>query len=117
MLICPSRYAALGKSGVAEKLAMSSDLTAARALSDQEIKDAIDELNRSTQAITRHTEALKQQQEALGRLVDSGRESNKERVAIQEGRARKWEAERSNLALEVFPTTYRVFSQVSHPDL
>ncbi|KAH6635925.1 hypothetical protein F5144DRAFT_160823 [Chaetomium tenue] len=107
-----NQYAALGKSGVAEKLAMSSDLTAARVLSDQEIKDAIDELNRSTQAITRHTEALKQQQEALGRLVDAGRESNKERVAIQEGRARKWEAERSNLASEADELTQSLGSRI-----
>lgn len=92
---------------MAEKLAMSSDLTAARVLSDQEMKDAIDELKRSTQAITRHTEALKQQQEALGRLVDTNRESNKARVTIQEGRLQKWEAERSSLTVEVCPTKSR----------
>ncbi|KAK3295335.1 uncharacterized protein B0H64DRAFT_441756 [Chaetomium fimeti] len=95
-----NQYAALGESGLAEKLAISSDLTAARVLSDQEIKDAIEELNRSTQAITRHTETLRQQQEALGRLVDAGCVSNKERVAVEEGRTGKWQAERSNLALE-----------------
>jgi prefoldin subunit 5 len=95
-----NQYAALKESGLAEKLAMSSDLAAARVLSDQEIKDAIEELNRSTQAITRHTDALRQQQEALGRLVDAGRESSKERVAVQEARTRKWQAERSNLASE-----------------
>jgi predicted nucleic acid-binding Zn-ribbon protein len=83
---------------------MSSDLSAARVLRDQEIKDAIQELNRSTQAITRQTEALKQQQEALGRLVDDNRESNEERVAVEAGQARRWRAERRDLALGVCPT-------------
>ena len=106
---------------MAEKLAMSSDLTAARVLSDQEMKDAIDELKRSTQAITRHTEALQQQQEALDRLVDANRENNKERVTIQEGRVQKWEAERNTLTLEVRPTKFSLPDlsgfQVRHTDL
>jgi hypothetical protein len=91
---------------MAEKLAMSSDLSAARVLSDQEMKDAIDELKRSTQAISRHTEALKQQQEALGRLVDANRENNKARVTVEEGQVQKWEAERNSLTLEVCPTKF-----------
>lgn len=76
---------------------MSSDLTATHILSDQEIKDAIQELNRSTQAITRHTETLKQQQEALDRLVDARLNSREDRIAIEAGQARKWQAGRSDL--------------------
>jgi hypothetical protein len=80
---------------------MSSDLTAAHILSDQEIKDAIRELNRSTQAITRHTELLKQQQEALNRLVESRLHTREERAATEAGQARKWHAGRSDLASRV----------------
>ncbi len=97
----PIRYAALEESGLADRLAVSSDLTAARVLSDQEIRDAIEELNRSTQAITHHTETLKLQQEALGRLVDAARQSGEERAAMEAGQARKWQAERRNLASSV----------------
>lgn len=92
------RYAALEEAGLAERLAMSSDLTTARVLSDQEIKEAIEELNRSTNAITRHTETLKQQQDALHRLLHADRQSADERAAIDAGRARKWEAQRRGLA-------------------
>lgn len=80
---------------------MSSDLTAARVLSDQEIRDAIEELNRSTQAITHHTETLKLQQEALGRLVDAAHQSSEERGAMEAGQARKWHAQRRDLASSV----------------
>ncbi|KAL2134661.1 hypothetical protein VTI74DRAFT_11239 [Chaetomium olivicolor] len=93
-----NQYVALEESGLAEGLAMSSDLAAARVLSDQEIKDAIEELNRSTQAITRHTETLKQQQEALDRLMNAGRHGTDQRAVIEAGHGRKWEAQRRDLA-------------------
>ncbi|KAK4238988.1 hypothetical protein C8A03DRAFT_14622 [Achaetomium macrosporum] len=107
-----SQYAALEESGRAEKLAMSSDLTTARVLSDQEIKDAIKELNRSTQAVTRHTETLKQQQQALDRLVNANRQSAEERVAIEEGQTRKWEAQRKDLAFSVYDLAESLSSRV-----
>lgn len=80
---------------------MSSDLTTARVLSDHEIKDAIEELNRSTQAITNHTETLKLQQEALDRLVTAARQSNEESAAITAGQAQKWQVQRGDLASRV----------------
>jgi hypothetical protein len=80
---------------------MSSDLTAARVVSDHEIKDAIEELNRSTQAINHHTETLKLQQEALDRLVTATRQSKEERADITAGQARKWQAQRRDLASKV----------------
>ncbi|KXX76079.1 hypothetical protein MMYC01_204165 [Madurella mycetomatis] len=92
------QYAALEESGLADKLAMSSDLTAARVLSNQDVKDAIEELNRSTQAITRQTDTLKQQQEALHRLVKGGHQGSEERAVLETGQTRKWEAQRSELA-------------------
>ena len=70
-------------------------------LSDQELKDAIEELNRSTQAITRHTELLEQQQEALGRLLGSSSQSSEGRAALEAGHARKRETQRSDLAFAV----------------
>jgi uncharacterized protein YciI len=89
---------------------MSSDLTAARVLSDQEIRDAIEELNRSTQAIVRHTETLKNQQEALGRLVEAGRQNDEERTGLEERQARNWQAQRRNLATDVCTTRQAPFS-------
>lgn len=77
---------------------MSADLTASRVLSDQELRDAVEELNQSTQAITRHTETLKQQQEALTRLTDTSRQAAQEQAAAKSLHARKGEAQRRNLA-------------------
>ncbi|KAK3302676.1 uncharacterized protein B0T15DRAFT_487707 [Chaetomium strumarium] len=107
-----SQYAVLEESGRAEKLAMSSDLTTARVLSDHEIKDAIDELNRSTQAIRRHTETLKQQQQALGRLVNANRQGAEERLALEEGQTRKWEAQCKDLAFRADDLTESLHSRV-----
>jgi hypothetical protein len=63
------RYSALEKSGKADQLGASVDLATVQAFNDQEIKDAILELNRSTDAINKQTETLKHQQDALARLV------------------------------------------------
>lgn len=80
---------------------MSSDLSVARAPSDQEFRSAIAELNRSTQAITRHTETLRQQQEALDRLVTGSHSSAQDRTALEAARARKWNAQRADLKSDV----------------
>ncbi|KAK4098969.1 hypothetical protein N658DRAFT_202422 [Parathielavia hyrcaniae] len=93
-----NQYAALEHAGLAERLAASSDLSAARVLSEREVKEAIEELTRSTQAIARHAETLKQQHQALDRLVDDNRKSKQERAALQESQARKWQAQRRDLA-------------------
>lgn len=92
---------------------MSSDHTATPVLSDQEIRDAIQELNRSTQAITRHTETLQQQQEALGRFVTATRQSNEERAAVEAERARKWQGARKDMALCVC-TVWTVLSTITY---
>jgi hypothetical protein len=96
-----TRYAALEEAGLAERLALSSDLTTTRVLSDHEIKDAIEELNRSTQAITHHAQTLKLQQQALDSLTTATRQSNEERMAITAGQATKWQAQRRDLASTV----------------
>ncbi|KAK4187523.1 hypothetical protein QBC35DRAFT_384633 [Podospora australis] len=94
-------YAALEKSGEAERLASSSDLNTVQALSDQEIRGAIEELNRSTQAITKQTETLKQQREALDRLVSNDRQGRQERVVFETEQSGRWESQRRNLTLAV----------------
>ncbi|KAK4244785.1 hypothetical protein C7999DRAFT_43609 [Corynascus novoguineensis] len=108
-----NQYAALEQSGLAENLAISSDLTATCLLGDQEIKDAIEELHRSTQAITRHSESLRQQQEILGRLVSADRESSRERIAIEAERGRAWQSERRDLVLNADELLQSLNSRVS----
>ncbi|KAK3984196.1 hypothetical protein QBC44DRAFT_22401 [Cladorrhinum sp. PSN332] len=96
-----SQYVALEQSGITEKLASSADLTTTQALSDHDIRDAIDQLNRSTQAITKQTETLKQQQEALDRLVSGDRRARQERALFESEQKRKWDSRRVHLASQV----------------
>lgn len=104
-----NQYAALEESGLAERLAMSSHRTDARVLSDHEIQNAIHELNRSTQAITRHTETLKQQRDAFERLADGARQAREERAVVEAGSSQKWEGQRRHLASAVCTRPDRVF--------
>ncbi|KAL2270533.1 hypothetical protein VTJ83DRAFT_2717 [Remersonia thermophila] len=90
------QYAVLEESGMAERLA-ASDLTATCPLSSDEVRNAIAELNRSTQAITKQTETLHQQAEALGRIADANRRSREERAALEAGQAGRRHRERESL--------------------
>ncbi|KAL2158866.1 hypothetical protein VTH06DRAFT_4058 [Thermothelomyces fergusii] len=108
-----SQYAALEQSGLADKLTQSPDLTASCLLSDQEITGAIEELHRSTQSTIHHTEALRQQQEALGCLVNAGRENLKERIAVEAERAQAWQSERNDLALHTDELLQSLLSRIS----
>ncbi|KAB5517503.1 hypothetical protein GE09DRAFT_566794 [Coniochaeta sp. 2T2.1] len=66
------QYAALEMSGKADQLAASLDAATAPLFHDEDIKAAIQELNRSTDAIGKQTETLKHQQDALARLIKNG---------------------------------------------
>ncbi|KAB5523125.1 hypothetical protein GE09DRAFT_492227 [Coniochaeta sp. 2T2.1] len=66
------QYAALERSGKADQLAASLDVATAPLFHEEEIKAAIQELNRSTDAIGKQTETLKHQQDALTRLIKNG---------------------------------------------
>ncbi|KAK4223638.1 hypothetical protein QBC38DRAFT_44142 [Podospora fimiseda] len=96
-----SQYVALEQSGITEKLASSAHLSTTQALSDHDIRDAIDQLNRSTQAITKQTETLKQQHEALDRLVSGDRRARQERAIFESEQKRKWDSRRLHLATQV----------------
>jgi hypothetical protein len=77
------RYSALEKSAKADQLAASTDLATVQSFSDQELRDAIKELNRSTDTIAKQTETLKQQQEALTRLLKGKAKDAERRSALE----------------------------------
>lgn len=72
-----------------------------QAVNEDEIKKAIDELNRSTASITKQTETLQQQQDALSRLVKKGVENEARRRALEDARRQKSESDQKRLAAEV----------------
>lgn len=77
------------------------DLGEVQAVHEEEIRKAIEELNRSTASITKQTETLRQQQDAMSRLVKKTNESQAQRRELEESRQRKSESERKKLAMEV----------------
>ncbi|TDZ40706.1 hypothetical protein CTRI78_v010175 [Colletotrichum trifolii] len=94
-------YSNLDKSGQIDKLVESQDLASVQALSEREIQKAIDELNRSTAAIVKQTETLKQQQDALSKLVKSNARVEEARSDLIFQRNQKHDSERRKLATSV----------------
>lgn len=92
-----SSYAALEKSGKADRLAETAGYSSTLFFSDDDIKVAIEELARSTEAISKQTEALRQQQDALKRLVGSSSKGGESRSSLESKRLAKWETDRKAL--------------------
>ncbi|KAK0737235.1 hypothetical protein B0T21DRAFT_438557 [Apiosordaria backusii] len=107
-----NQYAALEKAGIADKLASSSDLAAVQGLTDENVRNAIEQLNRSTQAITKQTETLKQQREALDRLVTADRQTRQERRVFESEQDRRYESQRRDLTLAVEELSQSLDSQI-----
>ncbi|GKT47550.1 uncharacterized protein ColSpa_07731 [Colletotrichum spaethianum] len=94
-------YSSLDKSGQIDRLVASQDLAVVQALSEREIQTAIDELNRSTAAIVKQTETLKQQQDALAKLVKSNAKVEEARSDLVFQRNQKHDSERKKLMTSV----------------
>ncbi|KAK7735956.1 hypothetical protein SLS53_007335 [Cytospora paraplurivora] len=90
-------YLAIERNGKADDLAASANLSTTQALMDQELKDAIDELARSTEAINKQTETLRQQQDALSRLLTTNGKSGGARSDLEAKRLYKWDTDRKHL--------------------
>ncbi|KPM35352.1 hypothetical protein AK830_g11226 [Neonectria ditissima] len=94
-------YTALDRSGQVDLLADAHDLGEVQAVSEDDIRAAIEELNRSTATISKQTETLRQQQDALSRLVKKRGENEAQRRDLESTRLRESESQRKKLAAEV----------------
>lgn len=79
----------------------AQDLSMVEGLNDREIRDAIEELKRSTASIEKQTEALRLQQNAMSALVKSERQTNDKRAHSDEAQLRRWQAERNQVGQQV----------------
>ncbi|KAH7416882.1 hypothetical protein BKA64DRAFT_691421 [Cadophora sp. MPI-SDFR-AT-0126] len=93
-------YAALTKSGDAERLA-AQDLSLVQELNDQEIQSAIEELKRSTAAIEKQSEALRLQRNAMNALVKSEKRNGQARLHTERGQVRKWDVEKDHITAAI----------------
>lgn len=63
--------------------------------------DAIQELNRSTDAINKQTDTLRQQQNALSRLISTSGKTGDARSDLEAKRLYQWESNRKSLQTSV----------------
>lgn len=91
------------RSAKTDGLQAATDLSTVLPFRPRDIQDAIDELTRSTEAINQQTHALRQQQDALARLVASSGKNGDVRANIEAKRAQKWDADQKalNTAVEL----------------
>jgi hypothetical protein len=67
-----------------------------RGVSDLDIQNAIEQLQKSTAAIEKHTETLKAQQEAVASLVKENRQHHAARAAADSTQYRAWMTENNH---------------------
>ncbi|KAF9769723.1 hypothetical protein IL306_012814 [Fusarium sp. DS 682] len=94
-------YTALDKSGQVDRLADLYDLGEVQAVNEDDVRAAIEELNRSTATISKQTETLKQQRDALARLVKKRDEAESQRRDLEEARLSKTKHALKKLVFEV----------------
>jgi uncharacterized membrane protein len=92
----------LDKSGHVDRLAALHDLGEVQAFTEHDIRAAIDELDRSTAAITKQTESLRQQQDALTRMMAKSAQNESRRRDFEASQQRLASSGRKRIAAEVF---------------
>lgn len=105
------RYTELDKSGQVDRLADLHDLGEVQAVNEDDVRAAIEELNRSTATISKQTETLKQQRDALARLVKKRDEAETQRRDLEEARLNKTKHALKKLVFEVTQTSPRSFER------
>ncbi|KAL7819474.1 hypothetical protein V8C44DRAFT_318235 [Trichoderma aethiopicum] len=94
-------YSVLDRNGQVDILANLHDLSEVQSVTEDDVKAAVDELRRSTESITKQSETLRQQQDALSRLVRKRAENEARRRDLDLDRQSKSESERQRVAAEV----------------
>ncbi|KAH8671968.1 hypothetical protein BGZ60DRAFT_469402 [Tricladium varicosporioides] len=107
-----AQYAYLCKTGDAERLE-AQDLSAVRGLDNSEIRDAIEELKRSTVAIEKQTETLRLQQNAMSALVKNGLRTSQARATTNKTRLTKWNVEKNHVSKAIEDLSQNLAYQIS----
>jgi hypothetical protein len=100
-LIRSPRYDALASSEQVGVLFASADAQYLPELDEKELRNAIDELQKSTASIEKHTQTLRKQQEAVASLLKSNRRSASSRASVNQAQHRIWDVEAKQLTTSV----------------
>ncbi|CRK25609.1 hypothetical protein BN1723_013622 [Verticillium longisporum] len=92
-----SLYLSLDQAGLVDELVASKELATVEAIGEAELRAAVQELDRSTTIINKQTEALRQHHNALAKLADSNARSTESRREMEATRASRRAAERRAL--------------------
>ncbi|EMR90078.1 hypothetical protein BcDW1_1252 [Botrytis cinerea BcDW1] len=106
-------YGVLSQSGDAEKLASLQNSSSISDLSDEQLHTAIEELQRSTTAIEKQSEALRSQQNALALIVKNYKKVGVARTESDTKQLRKWEAENGQVSSAVEELSQNLTYQLS----
>lgn len=96
-----ARYTALDQSGEVDRLAALHDLAEVQAVSEDDMRRAVAELQLSTETIAKQTETLRQQHDALSRLVKKQGDNDARRREMSLSRQRRAETDKRHIAAEV----------------
>ncbi|KAG6024107.1 hypothetical protein E4U19_003966 [Claviceps sp. Clav32 group G5] len=94
-------YTELDKTGRVDQLADSHDLSYVQAVTEEELRLAIEQLGQSTEAIDKQTETLRQQRDALSRMVKRQAENKARRREMERVQKRSKDMQRAQLMKEV----------------
>lgn len=100
------RYNELDNGGHVDNLAELHDLAEVQAIHQDDIKAAIQELNRATATINKQTETLRHQQDALSRLATKTADSHAQRQQLETASNRTAQTDKSRVTTEVSLTYY-----------
>lgn len=105
---------ALDKNGRVDQLADLHDLAEVQAVTEDELRTAIEELRRSTESISKQTETLRLQQDAVSRMVKKQSENAARREELERVQRRKGELERRQLTEQVRRIQFSTRHKTNH---
>ncbi|KAG5991471.1 hypothetical protein E4U43_004015 [Claviceps pusilla] len=101
-------YMELDKRGRVDQLADSYDLAKVQAVTEDDLRTAIEQLAQSTESITKQTETLRQQRDALSRLVKRQADNTARRRELECVQKRNKNMQRAQLTKEVETITHDI---------
>lgn len=101
-----TRYLSLDQAGLVDELVASKELATVEAIGEAELRAAVQELDRSTTIINKQTETLRQHHNALAKLADGNAKSTESRREMEANWTSRRAAERRALGSKVHVVTH-----------
>ncbi|KAG5960293.1 hypothetical protein E4U58_004707 [Claviceps cyperi] len=110
-------YTELDKTGRVDQLADLHDLSYVQAVTEEDLRLAIEQLGQSTETMDKQTETLRQQRDALSRMVKRQAENKARRREMERAQKRSKDVQRAQLAKEVDTITQDISLRLAELEL